>query len=59
MSKISIEKIKKELDKGTVDEVIAAFREVKNIVAEKVELAQREADEKANQLQQQLENIQK
>jgi len=54
---INIEKIKKELSKGDVDEVTDDFFELKKFTAELVEAAQKQADEKASQLQTTLERI--
>lgn len=55
---INTEKIKKELSKGDIGELVLAFYEVKTFVAELVEAAQKQADEKASQLQTTLERIQ-
>jgi len=54
---INTEKIKKEFSKGSIDELVKAFYEVKTFVAELVEIAQKQADEKASQLQSEYERI--
>jgi hypothetical protein len=46
MTKISIEKITKELDKGTLEEQIEAFRSIKENISQKMndEIAKKQAE---------------
>lgn len=51
MSKSLTEKTKASIDKLTIDEQIAFFNEIKGHVSANLAEAQREAEDKANELQ--------
>ena len=57
MPKINIEKITKELSKGNADEQHDAYLKVKDFVAATMAAAQKEADEKANELQSKIDKL--
>jgi len=57
MASINLDKIEKELSKGTVAEQIAAYDWVKSFVTLKVMEHQKELAEKANELQLTLDSI--
>lgn len=54
---INTEKITKEIDKGTLEEAVQAYYQVKEYVATLVQIAQKEADEKSTQLQNTYDRI--
>lgn len=57
MSKINLEKIEKEISKGSISEQIAVYNWIKSFVTLKVMESQKDLEEKANQLQQTLDSI--
>lgn len=57
MANFSLEKIEKEVQKGTLEQQLMAYEKVKKIVSESLIEHQREAEEKANDLQQKLDRI--
>jgi hypothetical protein len=57
MATINLSKLEKELSKGSTEEQITAFHWVKSFVTLKVLEQQKLLEEKANELQQTLENI--
>lgn len=56
--KINVEKLKKELSKGSVDEQINAFNELKGFVTTSLINKQKELEEKSSDLQGIIEKIQ-
>lgn len=57
MAIINFSKIEKELSKGSIQDQISAYHWVKSFVTGKILEQQKELEEKANQLQQTIENI--
>lgn len=58
MSKtISIDKIKKELAKGTPDEQYDAYLQVKDFVQQNIEAEQKALEDKASELQSKINRI--
>lgn len=57
MSKIKLEKITQELDKGTTEEKIQAFHSIKDHITKAIQEEQKLHEEKANHLQSTLDRI--
>lgn len=57
MAAINTEKIFSILDKGDIQEQIKAFHEIKEHISKNVSLAQQQAEDKANELQNTLQKI--
>ena len=54
---INVEKIYNELDKGTPDEMYSAVQTIKGYVGKKMEDAQKQAEDKASELQSKIEKL--
>ncbi len=57
MANFKIDKILVELEKATPEEQIKAFKEIKEFVTATLIAEQRAAEEKANNLQQTIDNL--
>lgn len=57
MGHISLNKIEKELSKGSVSDQVAAYNWIKSFITLKVMEHQKQLEEKANELQQTLDSI--
>lgn len=56
--KINVEKLKKELSKGSIDQQIEAFNELKSFVTISLINKQKELEEKSSDLQSVIDKIQ-
>ena len=54
---INTDKILKELEKGTPDELYAAFFYIKGAVQRMIEIEQKQVEERANELQNKIDEI--
>lgn len=54
---INIDSIKKQIVKGDIDEQITAFNQIKSFITENLQAHQKQAEEKANDLQNKIDRI--